>query len=94
MTRHQQRLNDRFRRAQERHFATLTSESLSAALSARDALIGDALYRRNQSRITPTARSVRDHGAYATARQMARAGVDFVDCYCSVFGQMPKGVWK
>lgn len=74
-TRHQSRLAAAYRR--------------NPTIANRDALIGDALYRRNQARITPTAALARRIGVYPTARLARRLGVDFVDFYVSLFGVMP-----
>lgn len=81
MTRHQQRLAARHRRALDTGIGVQ---------EAQDALIGDALYRRNQARVTPIDRACRDQGLYATARQAYKQGIDFVDFYVAVFRCMPR----
>ena len=81
MTRQQQRLAARHRRALQ------TGVGVQAA---QDALLGDALYRRNQARMTPTDRACRDQGLRVTAMQAARQGIDFIDFYVAVFRCMPR----
>lgn len=79
-TRMQQRLNARY--------------AANPSRENQDAIIGDALFRRNQSRITPIHAAVRDHGMFATARQACKAGIALVDFYCAYYGEMPSGSWK
>jgi hypothetical protein len=83
MTRAQQRLNARYARA-------LQSGTQSEIAEAQDAVIGDALYRRNQARMTPIDRAIRDQGLYATARQAYRHGVSFIDLHVAIFRTMPR----
>lgn len=78
MTRHQQRLNARYEK--------------NPTIENRDAIIGDAIYRRNQSRINPIDRMIRQQGLTATAKYARSLGVDFVDFYVSVFRVMPRGM--
>lgn len=83
MTRHQQCLAARYERALQ----TGTRDDIAAA---QDAVIGDALYRRNQSRLTPTDRSCRDRSLRATAMQACHQGIDFIDFYVAIFRAMPR----
>jgi SLT domain-containing protein len=81
MTRAQQRLNARHRRA----LATGIGVQ-----EAQDAVIGDALYRRNQAKLTPIDRACRDRSLHATALQAYNQGIDFIDFYVAVFRRMPR----
>lgn len=73
-TRMQQRLNARY--------------AANPSRENQDAIIGDAIFRRNQSRITPIHTAVRDHGMFATARQACKLDIDLIDLYCGYFGCM------
>lgn len=79
-TRMQQRLNARYAR--------------DPSQANQDAVIGLALHKYHAARITPIHAAVRDHGVYATGRQLCKAGVHFIDAFVAIFGVMPKGSWK
>jgi hypothetical protein len=89
-TRYQQRLQARFDRAQMQFDIRPNPVTLRDLRAARDAHLGDAIYRRNQTKITPLHAAVRRKGIFAAARQAKNLGIDFVDFYVGLFGVMPR----